>query len=158
MEEVILGSIAMVLVTERLIPIKFLSLLCNLFLFLVVTYTKDNNIYAGIDGLTGYDDAKKSIIACVVLGIILLVLELLLLLSGITLFFNQSTAIRTLHPEIFLHVFGVVFLSWFILEHWAYGLIWPIWIFVSYPLPRLIPFLMDVFSIVTMRVMLKQKG
>lgn len=126
----------MAVVTEKLVPMKFLSLMGVLILFIVVSYTKDNNIYTGIpddadSSSSSYDLAKKSILACTGLGIILLIFELLLMFTGLTLFFNRSSAIRKSQAEIVLHVFGILFQVWFVLEHWSYVLLWPIWVFAA---------------------------
>jgi hypothetical protein len=51
-----------------------------------------------------------------------------------------------------LHCFGIVFLSWYVLEEWAYGLLWAIWVFVA-----LTPFLLDVLAIVNHRFLLKPR-
>jgi len=85
--------------TAKLIPAKFLSLMGNLLLFILISYSKDNNIYPGIRDSAGsgsdeYLQAKQSILAAASLGIICLVLELFLMLTGATLFFHRAAAMR----------------------------------------------------------------
>jgi hypothetical protein len=87
----------MVLVTERLIPVKFVFLMCNVFLFIVCAYHRDANISRGLNDDASQQDrdqAKQSVQTCAALGVILLVLELALLLAGLTLFFNQTSVVR----------------------------------------------------------------
>ena len=134
-------------------PFKFLAIICNVFLLLVCAFHRDANIAAGTGddaSQSDVDTAKSSIQACVALGVVLQLLELLLLVLGFTLFFNQITVMRKLHAEILLHTFGVVFLSWYVLEEWNYNLLWAIWSFVAF-----LPLFLDVFTLLTHRFLLK---
>lgn len=145
----------MVLVTERLVPVKFVFLMCNVFLFIVCAYHRDANISRGLEddaSQQDWDEAKRSVQTCAALGVVLLVLELALLVAGLTLFFNQTSVVRKNYPEILLHCFGVVFLSWYLLEEWTYSLLWAIWVFIA-----LTPFLLDVLAIVNHRFLLKPR-
>ena len=85
--------------TAKLIPAKFLFLIANLLLFLLISYSKDNNIYPGIrdsagSGSSDYIQAKQSILAAASLGVICLLVELVLMITGATLFFHRAAAMR----------------------------------------------------------------
>ena len=57
--------------------------------------------------------------------------ELAVLFMGLSLFFDAINMMRKVYVEIFIHVFGVIFLCWFILDNWTYTTIWPIWFFFA---------------------------
>ena len=71
----------------------------NLLLFILISYSKDNNIYPGLydnadSNSDDYQQAKNSILAGACLGIICLVIELIFMLTGLTLFYHRTAVMR----------------------------------------------------------------
>lgn len=124
----------MATIAQTLIPAKFLALALQFLLTLFAIYRREENIFAGIDddaskGSKAYTDAEQVFLAGVALSIVCLGIELALLFTGMSLFFDRINVIRKPYPEIMLHGFGVVFTTWLILDSWTFRLIWPLFVF-----------------------------
>lgn len=123
-------------ITETIVPAKFLAIISQILIAIVVIYTREENIYAGISpdadsGDSEFTTAEGSLLTGVALIIFFLLFELAVLFMGLSLFFDAINMMRKVYVEIFIHVFGVIFLCWFILDNWTYTTIWPIWFFFA---------------------------
>jgi hypothetical protein len=121
-------------IAETLIPAKFLSLILQFLLTIFAIYTREENIFAGVaddasKGSKAYTDAENVFLAGVALSIVCLGVELALLFTGMSLFFDRINVVRKTYPEIMMHGFGVLFTTWLILDSWTFPLIWPIFVF-----------------------------
>mmetsp|Transcript_25523 Transcript_25523/g.44509 ORF Transcript_25523/g.44509 Transcript_25523/m.44509 type:complete len:127 (-) Transcript_25523:487-867(-) len=124
----------MATIAETLIPAKFMSLILQFLLTIFAIYTREDNIFAGIDddaskSSKAYTDAENVLLAGVALSILCNGVELALLFTGMSLFFDRINTIRKANSEIMMHGFGVLFTTWFILDNWVFTLIWPIFVF-----------------------------
>jgi hypothetical protein len=86
-------------------------------------------------------------LAAICLNIIFLFVEILLLIVGYSLFYDRLNVI-----QILLHVLGILFLAWFVLDLWGYSLIWSIWFFFG-----LIPFGIEMLIFLGARTLYKTK-
>ncbi len=127
-----------------LLPTKFLLIMAQILLLSLVLYLRTNFLYWGIgaavssvQGTSAYLSAESTLVGVTVCFIIFLAFEVLLLILGISLMFNQVNMV-----QIFLHVLGCLFTTWFILDNWNYTYIWPLWACFG-----LVPFLFE-FGIV----------
>jgi hypothetical protein len=82
--------------------------------------------------------AESTLVGVTVCYIIFMVFEFLMQLLGVSLMYNQTNML-----QIFLHILGCTFTTWFILDNWSYTTMWPIWICFG-----LFPFLLETLTII----------
>jgi hypothetical protein len=108
-----------------LVPVRFIVTFTHLLACVMVTYTSDENVTRGLglDHLFGQHTnsvaAKSEIDGLVGAAIALCVIDLLGLVTGLTMFNNS---LNLLH--ICLHFFGSISVCWFILYSWHYMTFW----------------------------------
>jgi hypothetical protein len=120
--------------TESILPAKFIALILQFILTIVVISTREENVKAGIDrnaSKTGseYTGADNSILAAIGLSIIANVFELVVLFSGFSVLFDKVNITREVYTEAALHSIGVIFISWLIADDWSYRAFWGFWFF-----------------------------
>ncbi|CAG9333756.1 unnamed protein product [Blepharisma stoltei] len=136
----------MVSITDKLISIKFIACISQLFLTIVVAYVRAEILRSNYDeDGDNYSNANTSLVVCVVLSFICLVFEILVLLSGLALFYDKINVF-----EVLLHSLGTLFVAWFILDKWNPYIFWVIWGFLA-----LIPFLLELLIVISSRKLFK---
>jgi hypothetical protein len=116
-------------IESTLIPTRFLTTVGHLIALLMIFYTKDANVRAGIRvefSTAEYDDAQSSLDAALWMSVICFAIELLGIFGGFSLF---MPALCTF--DIGAHFCGAVFCCWFILESWHYESMWYIFLCFS---------------------------
>ena len=83
--------------------------------------------------------AETTLVGVTVCFIIFMAFEFLMQLLGVSLMYNQTNML-----QIFLHILGCTFTTWFILDKWSYATMWPIWVCFG-----LFPFLLEISTIVS---------
>ena len=106
----------MVKVSAVLMPIKFILMMMQFILVVLVATTRSEYIYEGIPTLYGlysekYNKANNSILAGCLIFIILLFLEFFTLIFGVSLMFNKVNAF-----QIVFHFVGCLATIWMILN------------------------------------------
>eukprot|EP00033_Pygsuia_biforma_P002222 GCRY01002462.1.p1 GENE.GCRY01002462.1~~GCRY01002462.1.p1 ORF type:complete len:141 (+),score=21.26 GCRY01002462.1:158-580(+) len=103
-------------IESKLIPFRFITLVCHFIAAVLVTSTKDENIKASIplQYTSGeYSDKEDEVNTLLVFMFIFLALELLFLFFGFSLFMNFPSTLY-----IFLHFSAVVSLCLYSLDTW----------------------------------------
>jgi len=136
--------------TETLIKSKFLVLLGHLFLVIVLYYTREDNIYAGVKkdarpSDSEFENAEASMLSCLSFMVGFLLFELGVLFIGMTINFDSVSI-----ASVFFHGVGVLALIWFYLLNWNYLVIWYIFAFGSF-----IPFAVELASVLFTRLIFK---
>jgi hypothetical protein len=85
-------------VSTALVPAKFILMMCQTLMIIVILYTKEDYIYASIDQDLTVDDpeytsANTSILVCAVLFLVFMFLEFLVLFSGISVFYDKANIV-----------------------------------------------------------------
>ncbi|CAG9335417.1 unnamed protein product [Blepharisma stoltei] len=124
---------------ESIMPAKFLAVICQVVMNITILYTHKQNVYSSFDypisdSDSDFEEADRSLLACAVISLLLLGVEILVLFSGLSLFYDHANIV-----EIVLHCLGVIITCWFILDDWRYSGLWGIWAFTV-----LIPFIIEV--------------
>jgi transmembrane protein 107 len=129
------------IVTESIVPAKFISLISHILMLITIYWTYWQNVKSGLPSNSTSDDelrAQISILVCVSLSLLMQGFGLLVLFFGYSLFFDSFNLI-----QIVFHLFGTIITSWFILDDWAYTGLWGIWFFTV-----LFPFLIDFLTFI----------
>ena len=64
-----------------------------------------------------------------------LVFEFLMMLGGLSIMFDSLTFLQN-----FLHLLGIMFTGWFLLDSWQYERIWGIWVLFGF-----FPFMVELY-------------
>jgi hypothetical protein len=85
-------------VSTALVPAKFILMMCQTLMIIVILYTKEDYIYASIDQDLTVDDpeytsANVSILVCAVLFLVFMFLEFLVLFSGVSVFYDKANIV-----------------------------------------------------------------
>ena len=126
---------------RNLLAGKFVTLIFGLFLTFVVIVRHQDNLSASTYSSTS--QAKTSLTACIVLMLITQFIEILILFTGLSVFFDKINVFSIIFQSM-----GLLFTSWFILGQWPSELLWPIWVFGS-----LIPSLLEILVLVLSKKM-----
>lgn len=125
--------------TAIIVPSKFLVIIAQFFLTVTSIYSKDTNIYAGIQSKSkfadmDYDTANNIFLAGASIMMLFLLLEWIPLIIGISVYFDRLNIC-----QIFLHCYGIIALIWFILNQMFYQNIWTICVITAF-----IPFVLEI--------------
>lgn len=119
--------------SARLLPIKFIFLVTQVLLLVVCVLSKDNHIYFEVgqnysETSAEYLSAEKTYLGILYTMMGLCLIEFLLMLVGTSVppIFAKFTLL-----QIMLHLLGILFTLWFILDSWKYTLLWPIFVLFS---------------------------
>ena len=139
-------------ITGYVNPAKFLSTSFWLILLLSLTDSYDNNIKAGIDdesedGSLSESEATTGIMIGMALSIIFVLIEIVIIFLGATLFFDKSNMIQFMN-----HILGSIVLIIFMLDEWRYQNFWPIWLFFS-----VAPFLFEVTNAILSKTIYRRR-
>ncbi|CAD8056830.1 unnamed protein product [Paramecium primaurelia] len=111
-----------------LIPSKFILVSCHFITSLMAYYGAKENILANFQTKTydttsdTYTSAYNSIVSCIILGLIGLGIEMIFIITGITMFYDTSNFLI-----ICLHAVGIIIYSEFIIGAWPYYELWYYW-------------------------------
>lgn len=127
-------------------PAKFIAVICHVVMNINILYTSEQNVYASFDSdISNKDDdfvyANNTLLACAILSLILLGVEIAVLFYGLSLFYDKINII-----EIALHCLGTILTGWFILDDWIYNGLWGIWVFTVF-----IPFIFEIGILINSR-------
>ena len=129
-------------------PFKFLLIIGQILLLTLVLYLKSDYLYYETLGKqTSYEEmsttelksADATLVGVSVCFIIFMAFEFFMQILGVSLMFNETNML-----QIFLHILGCTFTTWFILDKWSYTSMWPIWVCFG-----LFPFLLETSTIVS---------
>mmetsp|Transcript_11131 Transcript_11131/g.21883 ORF Transcript_11131/g.21883 Transcript_11131/m.21883 type:complete len:92 (-) Transcript_11131:2398-2673(-) len=86
-------------ITETILPSKFIALILQFILTIVVISTREENVRSGISrgaSTSGseYTSADNSILAAIALSIICNIFELVVLFAGFSVFFDKTNFLR----------------------------------------------------------------
>lgn len=127
--------------SARLLPIKFILLLVQTILLIIVILQKENHIYFDVgqnysENSDVYKDAVVELEGIVGTMMGLCFLEFLMMLVGTSV---PPTFAKYNLLQIILHLLGSLFTLWFILDSWRYSQIWTLFSLFSV-LPILVEF------------------
>ena len=110
----------MSLTSEKLIPAKFLTITGQILIWIIIAITRQDNILVSVaDDITEDDSEYKSadtqILSALSLTMLMMLWEAAILLFGVSLFYDRTNAV-----QIFLHILGIIFHSWYVLDMWKY--------------------------------------
>ena len=134
------------------IPAKFLGTSFWLILLLTLLDSYENNVKAGVDdesddGKVSESEAKTGIVIGLVLSILFVIIEIVIIFVGSTMFFDKSNMIQFMS-----HALGSIILITFMLETWRYQSFWAIWLFFSVG-----PFLFEMFNAILSKTVYRRR-
>eukprot|EP00330_Aristerostoma_sp_ATCC50986_P010960 CAMPEP_0114591440 /NCGR_PEP_ID=MMETSP0125-20121206/13481_1 /TAXON_ID=485358 ORGANISM="Aristerostoma sp., Strain ATCC 50986" /NCGR_SAMPLE_ID=MMETSP0125 /ASSEMBLY_ACC=CAM_ASM_000245 /LENGTH=143 /DNA_ID=CAMNT_0001789515 /DNA_START=39 /DNA_END=470 /DNA_ORIENTATION=- len=117
--------------SDVLIPSKFIFLFTHLLVSIVILNARQGNIFAAVGSNVTvdsdeYTNADDGLLAAGVITIILVVIEMIILFNGITLFYDRLN----LFSSVF-HGLGTILYAWYNLEQWHWYVIWYLWAIFS---------------------------
>eukprot|EP00347_Sterkiella_histriomuscorum_P024371 403331351 len=132
-------------------PTKFLLICIQIILLSIVLETKNEYIYNGIlktlpDTSDEYKTAYNYITGIAVIYIICVVLEFIIMFTGMTLFFDKLNLI-----QLAFHIFGIVASALFVLGNSHYENLWKVWI-----VGGVIPLGIEITNAISARVHFKR--
>ena len=142
----------MSLTAERLIPAKFLGITGQILICIIIAITRQDNILTSVadditEDDTEYKSADTQILSALSLTMLCVAFEGAILLFGVSLFYDRINAV-----QIFLHILGIIFYSWYVLDMWSYEHIWTLWIFFA-----LVPAGLEIGLLVSVCTLYKSK-
>ena len=125
-------------------PLKFFLIFGQVLLLVVVLQMRSQHIYWGIgfnygDDSPEFQSADSQLVGVSACFIFFLGFEFILMVIGMSLLANKYNLF-----QIFLHMLGCLFTTWFVLDSWRYSYIWHLWVFFG-----LFPFLLEIGIIVS---------
>lgn len=114
-----------------LIPARFLATMGHLVATLMVSYSREEYLYAALGSdptTTELDAAKRSLVSALTMSYICFALDILGMLGGFTIFFSKINLF-----QIILHIIGGIYTSWLITYSWSYETMWYITGFTNIP-------------------------
>mmetsp|Transcript_48913 Transcript_48913/g.98419 ORF Transcript_48913/g.98419 Transcript_48913/m.98419 type:complete len:143 (-) Transcript_48913:247-675(-) len=110
-------------IRDQIIPARFLLTLGHFVSVCLITYTKEDNIYAVHNSATSKQksDAVYEIQAAVNVAIVCFCFDFIGMFSGSSLFMNKVNLLQCL-----VHFIGGVLVSTFIHDSWAFTTLWPL--------------------------------
>lgn len=119
--------------SARLLPIKFLFILIQVMLLVVVLLERQNHVYFEVgqnysQSSDVYKGAEKILLGVGYTMIGLCTLEFIAMIIGTSVPPNFA---KFNLLQIILHMLGCLFTIWFILDSWRYPLIWPLFVCFS---------------------------
>ena len=133
-------------IQEVLIPARFILFVLQGLLSICVCISREDNIKAQI-GMTDMDSKEyskenKIFLVCIILFFVFELVELGILLSGLTLFNNKLSV-----AQIFFHSVAVLLLNWFNHEVWGSRSIWTEW-----AIGGIVPVVLELCGLMTVSI------
>ena len=114
--------------SARLLPIKFILLMVQVILLVLVVLERENHVYFQVgqyytETSEEYQSAENTLVGLSYTMIGMCFFEFLMMIVGTSVvpIFAKFNLL-----QIILHLLGSLFTLWFILDSWRYDVIWPI--------------------------------
>ena len=131
-------------VSQVVMPVKFILMLLQFILIVFVLATREEYVFQGVlswkayPGSDEYKQADDSVLAASLIFLMMIFLEFLTLIFGVSIMFNKVNVFQCV-----LHFIGCLATIWQILNHNNYKMMWSLMAFFG-----VIPFAMEVSVIV----------
>ena len=127
-------------VSQVVMPVKFILMLLQFLLIIFVLATREEYIYQGVPSWKAFPDsveykqADSSVLAASLIFLLLIFLEFLTLIFGVSIMFNKVNVLQCV-----LHFIGVLATIWQVLNHNNYKMMWSLMAFFG-----VLPFALEV--------------
>lgn len=122
-------STGITMAVSQLVPARFLCLIAHLVVTITILWSRDANVRACLPlsfTQSEYDNIDTGLLSGLIVTLILLFLELVGFLSGVSMFIHSAGLLSTL-----AHASGAVALSYFLFNEWPCDIFWYIFGFCS---------------------------
>ena len=119
--------------SARLLPIKFLFILTQVLLLVIVVLEKQNHVYFKVgeyysENSDEYKSAESTLVGVsyTMMGMCFFEFVMMIVGTSVVPIFAKFNLL-----QIILHLLGCLFTLWFILDSWRYDIIWPLFFLFS---------------------------